>query len=100
NALRKAALSGDMEQLAAVFAAQPAPVTVSFGDPADPIAHLKGESADGEGVEVLAILANLLSAPYAAFDGGDGDAGYVWPSLAFYEDISDLTPAELVTAYR
>ena len=58
--------------------------------------HLKRESADGEGREILAVLADLLGAPFAAVDGGDGELVYVWPYLAVYEDLSALSPAEKV----
>ncbi len=95
-----AAAGGDISALAAIFDQEPAPPTVSFGLPDDPIAHLRQESGDGEGVEILAILANLLEAPFAAMDGGDGEAIYVWPYLAAYEDITDLSPPEHVDAYR
>lgn len=95
-----AALSGDIKELGKLFATQIAPVTVSFGGPEDPIAYLKEQSGDGDGVAILAILANILMSPYVAFDGGDGDYAYVWPSLAFDDNFADLTPAERVTAYR
>ena len=99
-ALIEAARSGDIGRLKAIFDAEPAPVTVSFGEPEDAIAYLKKESGDGEGVEILAILANLLSAPYAAMDGGDGDPVYVWPYFAAMEDLRVLEPEQLVDAYR
>jgi hypothetical protein len=94
-----AAKSGDILQLKLIFDAEPAPPTVSYGDPDDPIAYLKSESADGEGIEILAILRNLLDAPYAAMDGGDGTL-YIWPYLAVMEDLSKLTPDQLVDGYR
>lgn len=74
--------------------------TVSFGEPEDRTAYLVGESADGEGVEILAILADLLEAPYAAMDGGNGGPVYVWPALAAMESLSKLTPDQRVTAYQ
>ena len=99
-ALIAAAETGDIAELKKIFDAQPAPPTVSFGAPDDPIAHLKGESADGEGYEILALLADILDAPFAAIDGGDGDPFYVWPYLAAYEDLSKLSPAEKVDGIR
>jgi hypothetical protein len=98
--LLAAAASGDISALREVFDAEPAPPTVSFGMPDDPIEHLQRESGDGDGLEILAILANILQAPFAAMDGGDGEAIYIWPYLAAYMDIEDLTPAERVDAYR
>jgi hypothetical protein len=74
--------------------------TVSFGEPEGRTAHLVAESMDGEGIETLAILADILAAPYAAMDGGDGDPIYVWPYLAAFESLSDLSPDQLVDAYR
>lgn len=74
--------------------------TVSFGEPEDRTAHLVAESMDGEGIETLAILADILAAPYAAMDGGDGDPIYVWPYLAAFESLADLSPDQLVDAYR
>jgi hypothetical protein len=99
-ALIAAAETGDIAQLKAIFDAEPAPPRVSFGDPEDAIAYLKTESADGEGLEILALLADILSAPYAAMDAGDGDAVYVWPYLAAYEDLGKLTPAEKIDGIR
>jgi hypothetical protein len=98
--LMAAAMSGDIDKLGKIIAAQPSPVTVSFGEPPDEIEYLKGESRDGTGVAIMAILANLLDAPYAAMDGGDGEPVYVWPYLAVYEDLRALSDEELVDAYR
>lgn len=100
EALIAAARSGDIEQLRPLFAAEPVPPTVSFGEPEDAITYLKSESADGAGVEILAILRGLLDAPYAAVAADDGIPYFVWPYLAAYEDISALKPRELVDAYR
>lgn len=99
-ALIAAARTGDIGELKTIMDAEPAPPTVSFGDPEDPIAYLKGESADGEGYEILALLANILSAPFAAVDGGDGEPFYVWPYLAAYDDLTKLTPTEKVDGIR
>lgn len=98
--LMAAAKSGDIQKLAKIIEAQSAPVTVSFGEPPDEIEYLRGESRDGTGVAILAILANLLDAPYAAMDGGDGEPVYVWPYLAVFEDLRALSDEELVDAYR
>lgn len=98
DALLAAARGGDMAAIKSIMDKEPAPVTVSFGGPDDPIAYLKESSADGEGRELLATLADLLEAPYAAMDGGDGDAVYVWPYLAASDDLSKMTPADEVVA--
>src|SRR5690242_16363168 len=67
-----AAQSGDIEALRPIVQAQEAPPTVSYGGPDDAVDYLKTYSADGAGVENLAILLNLLDAPYAVIDP-DGD---------------------------
>jgi hypothetical protein len=98
--LMAAARAGDIQKLAKIMEAQPAPVIVSYGDPEDKVAYLKSESQDGTGVAIMAILADLLDAPYAAMSGGDGKPVYVWPYLAVYEDLRALSDEELVDGYR
>lgn len=92
------AKAGDIEALRPILDADQ--TTVSFGGPEDSTAYLKEVSADGNGLEVLALLADILEAPFAAMDGGDGEAIYVWPSLAAFESFQDLTPDQLVAAYQ
>jgi hypothetical protein len=75
-----------------------------FGEPAnaDPVAYWKKISADGEGREVLAILANLLALPPARLAIGKDPENahvYVWPYLAELP-LDRLTPAEEVDLYR
>jgi len=75
-----------------------------FGEAAnaDPIAHWKKISADGQGREVLAVLANLLALPPARLAIGkdpENTMVYVWPYLAELP-LDGLTPAEEVDLYR
>ena len=68
----------------------------------DPFAYWKKISSDGEGREVLAIAANLLSlAPARLAIGKDPENTlvYVWPYLAELP-LDQLTPAEEVDLYR
>ncbi|MET3926399.1 hypothetical protein [Devosia sp. 2618] len=92
--------SGDIESLQAIIDAQDTPPTVSFGLPDDPVAYLKEQSADPEGRQILAVLRNVLEAPYAKIDASSETPSYVWPYLAVVPDISNLTPAQTVDAYR
>jgi hypothetical protein len=95
------AKSGDISLLTPILQADQ--TRVSFGDPEDATAYLKQNSADGEGLEILALLANILEAPFAAVDGGEGPEGgsfYVWPSLAYYESLAGLSAADRVVAYQ
>jgi hypothetical protein len=95
-----AALTGDIEALRPIVEAQAAPPTVSYGGPDDAVDYLKTYSADGAGTEPLAILLDLLNAPYAVFDPSGSEPSYVWPYLAVVPDLAALTPAEKVDAYR
>lgn len=95
-----AAMTGDIEALRPIVAAQEFPPTVSYGGPDDAVDYLKTYSADGQGIENLAILLNLLNAPYAVFDSSSEDPSYVWPYLAVVPNLADITPAEKVDAYR
>jgi hypothetical protein len=100
EALIAAALTGDIEALRPIIEAQTNAPTVSYGGPDDAVDYLKTYSADGQGIENLAILLDLLNAPYAVFDSSGEDPSYVWPYLAVVPDLSALTPAEKVDAYR
>lgn len=68
----------------------------------DPIAYWKRISADGEGREVLAVLADLLALPPARLAIGRDPENmmvYVWPYLAELPP-DGLRPAEEVDLYR
>lgn len=68
----------------------------------DPIGYWKRISADGQGREVLAVLANLLALPPARLAIGKDPENtliYVWPYLAELS-LDGLTPAEEVDLYR
>jgi hypothetical protein len=75
-----------------------------FGDSAndDPIAYWKKISADGDGKEILADLANILALPPARLAIGkdpENNIVYVWPYLAELP-LDRLTAAEQVDLYR
>jgi hypothetical protein len=68
----------------------------------DAIAYWKKQSGDGEGREILAILAKLIEAGPAQLPLGkdpENMAVYVWPYLA-ERPLDKLTPAEEVDLYR
>ena len=98
--LLAAARSGDIEALRPIMQAQQNPPTVSFGEPEDAVAYLKETSSDKQGFESLAILADLLAAPYGVAKYEGQDPVYIWPYLAGMWDITQLTPAQTVDALR
>lgn len=68
----------------------------------DPIAYWKKISGDGEGREVLAVLANLLALPPARLAIGrdpENTQVYVWPYLSELP-LDGLKPGEDVDLYR
>jgi hypothetical protein len=68
----------------------------------DPIAHWKQISGDGEGREILAVLAEILDAGYVALPLGrdlENNRVYIWPYLAEVP-IDKLSPAQEVELLR
>ena len=68
----------------------------------DPIAFWKKESGDGEGREILAVLADILEMRPAELPLGkdlENNIVYVWPYLAEAK-LDQLTPAEEVDLLR
>jgi hypothetical protein len=95
-----AAKTGDIELLRAIIKRQANPPVLSFGDPADPIEFLRQSSNDGEGRELLAIMIELLEAPYSIMPAENGEPEiYVWPAYAT-NDLENLSPAELIDVYK
>ncbi|WJS01952.1 hypothetical protein [Roseibium aggregatum] len=97
--LKEAALSGNMERLRMVFESNELPPTVSFGQIDDPIDFLKEISGDGEGFEILAILADIMDAGFLHVDAGTPQEMYLWPYFARYP-LHDLTPDQKVELFR
>lgn len=68
----------------------------------DPVAHWKKISGDGEGLEVLAVLAEILDAGYVVLPLGrdiENNRIYVWPYFAEVP-LQKLTPARQVELLR
>jgi len=68
----------------------------------DPIAYWKRTSGDGQGREILAVLANILQMPPAELPLGkdlENNIIYVWPYLAESE-LDKLTPSQEVDLLR
>jgi hypothetical protein len=94
--LRVAAGSGLIEELRPVLDWNELPPEVADTPVADPIAHWRGISVDGEGRDVLAALAAILDLkPVTVPLAGRRPAAhlYVWPYLA-ERPLAALAPAE------
>lgn len=94
--------AGDVAELKDAIEWNEIPPDFGADAAADPVAYWKRISADGEGREVLAILANLLALPPARLAIGkdpENTLVYVWPYLAELP-LDALTPAEQVDLLR
>ena len=85
QALLEAARSGRIEELRVPLEWNELNPDVAGTAGEDPIAHLKKISGDGEGVEILAVLANILPMRPAEVRQGkdiENNVVFVWPYLA------------------
>lgn len=94
-----AASSGDMEKLRPLVNTGPNQARIDGDSGNDPIAALKSFSGDPDGLEVLAIIIDLLSTGYARVDAGTPDETYVFPYFAG-KSLTTLTQTEKVELLR
>lgn len=102
EAILAAALSGEVEELRVPLEWNELTPDVSPPGTDDPIAYWKSVSGDGDGREVLAVLARILEMRPAHLPLGqdlENNIIYVWPYLA-EADLDKLTPAEQVDLLR
>ncbi|NVK34765.1 MAG: hypothetical protein HWE23_09815 [Rhodobacteraceae bacterium] len=97
--LYEAAVLGDFERLRMVLESNEVPPTLSLTESGDPIEFLKESSGDPDGLEILAILADTLSAGYAHVDVGTPQEMYIWPYFAHYP-FKELTKEQKIEMYR
>ena len=95
----EAAASGDIERLRGLLGTGAGQTQITGSEGEDPITTLKGFSGDGDGLEVLAILLDILSTGYAKVDAGTPDEAYVWPYFA-NKSLATLTPPDKVELLR
>jgi hypothetical protein len=92
--------SGDIEALRPYLDIGEDGTMVSFGGgQEDPIAFLKSASGDGEGVETLAILLEVLQAGHVRNDVGSDDEIFVWPYFTGVP-LDKLTPPQKVELFE
>ncbi|MBA4782711.1 MAG: hypothetical protein H2045_05770 [Rhizobiales bacterium] len=97
--LLDAAHSGDIERLRPIFDSFTEPPILSFDNESDPIAFLKASSGDGNGLELLAIMTEVLESGYIRRDEGADHDVYMWP---YFVDIppAELNAKQLVELFR
>jgi hypothetical protein len=94
----EAAASGDIERLRPLLGKGPTQTQVGETD-ADPVETLKGLSGDPQGIEIMAILLDVLSAGFVLSEKGTPDEAYVWPYFT-EKSLASLTPPEKVDLFR
>jgi hypothetical protein len=102
DAILAAAHTGRIEELAVPLDWNELKPDLGTAPGEDLIAHLKKISGDGEGRELLAVLANILEMKPAALPLGrdiENNTIYVWPYLA-ESKLEALTPSEQVDLLR
>lgn len=97
--LLKAARTGDMEQLRQIFDTLQDPPLVSLDADMDAIEFLKTTSGDGQGVETLAILIEVLESGYVHREEGEDGEIYIWPYFVD-KPLESLAPQQLVELFH
>lgn len=93
-----AARSGDYARMRDVIGLSDPPPVFS-ADGGDPVEALRSGAGDEEGLEVLAILLDILDAGWVVRDEGTAQARYIWPYFAEFPPDA-LRADQLVEAYR
>jgi hypothetical protein len=94
-----AARSGELEKLSAVMQSGETMPIFTFGDEKNPLIYWRANYPDSGGVEVLAILINILEAGFVRIDEGTPQEKYVWPYFAF-TPLKSLNPEQKVALFR
>lgn len=97
-AILRAASSGDLEEVRYVLEKNEIMPVLAAEKVADPIAYLKGRSADGGGAEIMAIMIRVLTTGFVKVPHPEHEM-YIWPHFA-ERGLDGLTPPELVELYR
>lgn len=97
--LLEAARSGDLEKLVAVMQSNETAPIFTFGEEKNPLAYWRSNYPDSAGMEVLAILTDILEAGFVHIDKGTPQEMYVWPYFAF-TPLKSLTPQQKVELFR
>jgi hypothetical protein len=96
----EAAASGDIERLRPLLGKGVTETQVSLVETEEgPVETLKGQSGDNDGIEVLAILLDVLATGFVHVNKGTPDEMYVWPYFA-EKSLAALSPPEKVELLR
>jgi hypothetical protein len=97
--LLDAAYSGDLQKLRIAIQSNEMPPVFSINEIGDPIEYLKAQSGDGQGLELLAILTDVLESSWTRTKPGTPQEMYVWPAYSVMA-LDKLEPGQLVELYK
>ena len=100
DALLEASKTGDPEKLRPLLGLGDDMTQLSLGEiEGDPIAFIKGLSGDPDGLEILAIMEEVLTSGYVHLDVGTDEELYVWPYF-FAIPLEKLTAPQKVELFK
>lgn len=102
NAILAAVRSGRLQDLTTAIEWNELEPDITGTRGEDPIGYLTRQSGDGQGLEILAILGNLLDGPYAIVPMGrdiENNRVFVWPAIAEVP-FANLTSSQEVELFR
>jgi hypothetical protein len=94
-----AAKTGDLTKVATVMQQNEMMPVFSFGGDKDPVEFWKSSYPDSEGIEILAILIEVLEMPFVHVDKGTPQEMFVWPYF-YAVPLAKLTPEQKVDLFR
>ncbi len=94
-----AAKTGDLNKVAAVMEQNEMMPVFSFGGEKDPVEFWKTSYPDSEGIEILAILIEILEMPFVHVDQGTPQEMFVWPYF-YAVPLKSLSPEQKVELFR
>jgi hypothetical protein len=95
----EAARSGDLDKVVTVMQSNETMPIFTFANERDPTAYWRGNYPDSGGLEVLAILDQILNMGFVRVDAGTAQDMYVWPYFA-YVPLGQLTPTQKVELFK
>jgi hypothetical protein len=95
----EAARSGDLDKLFTVMQSNETMPVFSFGNERDPVAFWKSLYPDSQGLEVMAILIQILETGFVRVERKTPQDMYVWPYFARMP-LAALTPEQKVELFR
>jgi hypothetical protein len=95
----EAARTGDLNKVLGVMQAGETLPTFSLGNDLNPVTYWKGSYPDSDGIEVLAILTEILEAGFVHVDAGTPQEMFVWPYFARVP-LTELTAAQKVELFK